>query len=548
MDLAFKRPAMFLPKDYQPEFESLSRHLLELAQIRSPVELLRSVVQRLGERPHVALARIWLIEKCDRFGSCQLWTLCAHNKECLHLVASAGRSVAEPEANWSRLDGRFSRIPMGSTKVGQVGSTGQACVLRDIDADPSTVSDSAWAIREEIRALDAQPIIHDGRVLGVLAAFLRTPIHEAGPVWLRILADHIAVALTNARAFEEIERLKSKLEQENTYLREEVREAKAFGEILGQSAQIHQLRRQIEMVAPTDAAVLISGESGTGKELVAREIHKRSRRNNHPLIRVNCASVPRELYESEFFGHVKGAFTGAIKDRIGRFAAADGGTLFLDEIGEIPLELQSKFLRVLQEKQYERVGEDKTRTINVRIIAATNRDLKHEIALGRFRQDLFYRINVFPIEVAPLRNRREDVLLLARHFLSDAARRLKLSSLELSADHLRTLQNHDWPGNVRELQNVIERALILAQNGRLEFDLPPSARETTERVQTPAPEGKSSILTEAERHERDIANLLSALTKARWKIHGTGGAAELLGLKPTTLLSRMKKLGVKKSG
>src|SRR5205814_1979436 len=209
-------------------------------------------------------------------------------------------------------------------------------------------------------------------------------------------------------------------------LREEIREAKALGHIIGQSASLKQLQRQIEMVAPTDATVLILGESGTGKELVAREIHRRSRRSQQPLIRVNCASVPRELYESEFFGHVKGAFTGAIKDRAGRFEAADGGTLFLDEVGEIPAELQSKLLRVLQEKQYERVGEEITRTINVRILAASNRDLKAEVAAGRFRQDLYYRLNVFPIEVSPLRKHKEDIPLLVEHFLGQTARRLRV--------------------------------------------------------------------------------------------------------------------------
>ena len=259
---------------------------------------------------------------------------------------------------------------------------------------------------------------------------------------------------------------------ENVYLKEEVREAGAFGEIIGRNAGMEELLRQIEMVAPTDATVLILGESGTGKELVAREIHKRSRRADRPLIRVNCASVPRELYESEFFGHVKGAFTGAIKDRAGRFEAAHGGTLLLDEVGEIPLPLQSKFLRVLQERQYERVGEEKTRTVDVRIIAATNRDLKKEVDEGRFRHDLYYRLNVVPVRVPALRERKDDIRLLAAHFLEQAAQRLKLRVPRLTEDHARLLQDYDWPGNVRELQNVAERALILGQNGVLHFDLP----------------------------------------------------------------------------
>jgi len=266
------------------------------------------------------------------------------------------------------------------------------------------------------------------------------------------------------------------------------------------------------------------------------------------LIRVNCASIPRELYESEFFGHVKGAFTGAFKDRAGRFEAAQGGTLFLDEVGEIPLELQSKLLRVLQEGQYERVGEERTRTVDVRIIAATNRDLPKDVETGRFRQDLYYRLNVFPMKVAPLRERKDDIPLLAAHFLDKAIRKLNLPPARLTQAHIAQFQNHDWPGNVRELQNTIERALILAQNGVLWFDLPDSQRTTaagpvaagTERAAEPA------ILSDAEFQQRERDNVLAALNKTGWKIHGPGGTAELLGVKPTTLISRLKKMGLKK--
>jgi len=270
-------------------------------------------------------------------------------------------------------------------------------VVKDVARNPKMLLPPEWAMAEKIHGFDAQPIRYKDEVLGVLGLFTRIPIPEQGPAWLRIFADYIAVALVNARAFEENDRLRARLELETAYLREEVREAKALGEIIGESASLKQLQRQIDVVAPTDATVLILGESGTVKELVAREIHQRSGRNQQPLIRVNCASVPRELYESEFFGHAKGAFTGAIKDRAGRFEAADGGTLLLDEVGEIPPELQSKLLRVLQEKQYERVGEETTRTINVRILAASNRDLMAEVGAGRFRQDLYYRLNVFAI-------------------------------------------------------------------------------------------------------------------------------------------------------
>jgi transcriptional regulator with GAF, ATPase, and Fis domain len=303
------------------------------------------------------------------------------------------------------------------------------------------------------------------------------------------------------------------------------------------------------MVAPTDATVLILGESGTGKELVAREIHRRSQRANRPLIRVNCASIPKDLYESEFFGHAKGSFTGAFKDRAGRFEAADGGTLLLDEVAEIPLDLQSKFLRVLQEKQYERVGEEKTRKVNVRIVAATNRSLKKEVDEGRFRQDLYYRLNVFPIEVAPLRERKDDIPPLAAHFLKHAAQRLKLRIPRLTRAHVMELQSYDWPGNIRELQNVIERAVILAQSGTLHFDLPVVGHSTGAPIPVSSEKLKAEdgqILTEAELRQRERNNVLMALTRTDWKIHGPGGTAELLGVKPTTLISRIKKLGLKR--
>jgi transcriptional regulator with GAF, ATPase, and Fis domain len=540
---------MFLAADYQPEFESFKDGLLELAQIRSADDLLKRVVTRLAARPHVAAARIWLMDDGDLCPTCPMGHRCHDRLRCLHLVASAGSPLAEGTPDWSRIDGEFQRIPLGAGKIGRVGAGGDAIVIKDFANDPAWLSRHPWASGERICGFNAQPIKFKDEILGVLAIFTRIPTPDQGPVWLRIFADDIAVALVNARAFEEIERLRAHLELENIYLQEEVREARAFGDLLGQSAPMRELLRQIEMVAPTDASVLILGESGTGKELVAREIHKRSRRGQHPLIRVNCASVPRELYESEFFGHVKGAFTGAIKDREGRFAAADGGTLFLDEVGEIPLELQSKFLRVLQEKQYERVGEERTRSVDVRIIAATNRDLRREVEEGRFRQDLYYRLNVFPVEVAPLRQRRDDIPLLAAHFLAQSAQRFKLPAPRFTEAHARLLQSCDWPGNVRELQNSIERALILAQNGQLQFDLPANRRPVSlPPIEPPAPstDAARQILTESDMRRLEEGNILAALTKASWRIHGEGGAAELLGLKPTTLISRIKKLGLKK--
>ena len=538
---------MLLSTDYKPEFESLRDRLLELAQIRHVDELLKRVVTILAERPHIVLARIWLVDGGDNCAICHNASRCSDRTSCLHLVASAGAPGSDGRPDWSRVDGEFSRLPLGVGKVGRVGASGEAIVVKDFGDDPSWRRRYEWARRQPICGLNLQPITSNQEILGVLGVFTSIPTPEEAPAWVRIIADEIAGAIINARAFEEIERLQAHLELENTYLQEEVREARAFGDIIGQTASIQQLLRQIELVAPTDATVLILGESGTGKELVAREVHRLSRRADHPLIRVNCASVPRELYESEFFGHVKGAFTGAIRDRAGRFEAADGGTLFLDEAGEVPFALQSKFLRVLQEKQYERVGEEKTRTVDVRIIAASNRDLKKDAEEGRFRQDFYYRLNVFPIEVPPLRERKEDIPILAAHFLKQAARRLRLPPPRFTEAHARLLQSYDWPGNVRELQNAAERALILAQKGSLQFDLLAADLGAPPLLPVPGANGaEPPILTEIECRQRERENMRAALVKAGWRIHGEAGAAELLGLKPTTLISRMKKMGLKR--
>ncbi len=352
-------------------------------------------------------------------------------------------------------------------------------------------------------------------------------------------------------ALAKVEELRHKLEMENAYLQEEIRSEYNYHEIVGKSAAIQHVIKQIELVAPTDANVLITGESGTGKELIARAIHQNSARNERPLIRVNCAVIPRNLFESEFFGHVKGAFTGAIDDRDGRFELADGGTLFLDEVGEIPLDLQGKLLRVLQEGQFERVGENKTRKVDVRIIAATNRDLKQEVANQEFREDLFYRLNVFPIESVPLRKRLEDIPLLTMHFLKRASHKLNKPDIRLSQGDIARLTAYNWPGNIRELENVIERAVIVSQGGRLELDLPkqethlinanPNATIMTRSNDS------DTIMTRDELRSMEYENIISALKESSGKVFGPGGASELLNIKPTTLASKIKRFGIDKA-
>jgi len=357
---------------------------------------------------------------------------------------------------------------------------------------------------------------------------------------------------TLVRDFTEIEpHVEPRQERQNTDQLVEAIKAETFGSLVGQSAALRRIVNQIDIVAPTEASVLILGETGTGKELVAHEIHGRSARKDGPSVRVNCASIPRELFESEFFGHVRGSFTGAVKDRAGRFETAEGGTIFLDEVGEIPLDIQNKLLRVLQEKRYERVGDDRTRRANVRIVAATNRDLKKAAAAGRFREDLYYRLNVFPVQVPPLRARMDDIPLLAKHFVDLSARELKCAKPRLTRAAVTQLQSYDWPGNVRELRNVIERGVILAQGGALDFDLPLAGQPATPPRPSLRPDSSAGSLAqpkflnevEIERFERD--NLLLVLEAAHWKIKGPNGAAELLGVKPTTLAARMEKWGLR---
>jgi PAS domain S-box-containing protein len=340
-----------------------------------------------------------------------------------------------------------------------------------------------------------------------------------------------------------MEREKARLEAHNAYLLDEIRSEQNFGDIIGASVGLRKVMQQVQLVAPTDATVLITGESGTGKELVARAIHEHSARSQRALVKLNCSAVPEGLFESEFFGHVKGAFTGALKDKPGRFELADGGTLFLDEIGEVPLAMQTKLLRVLQEQELERVGDTRTRKVNVRIVAASNRDLKKEVDEGRFRQDLFYRLSVFPIEVPPLRERREDIGPLVAHFTRQSARRMNRPEPQIGKTALDQLATYHWPGNVRELQNTVERAIILWQEGQLTFDLP--AARANENPDGPATStARAAVLTRDELKRQEREAIINVLKQTNGKVSGPGGAAELLGMKPSTLASRISSLGI----
>ncbi len=525
---------------------------LAAAEAREPETVLQTIVKGLAEDLGLALARIWLDGPGDQCSTCPMLSECSDRTRCLHLVASAGNPRTESPRRWARLDGDFRRMPRNARrKVGQIATTGQGLLVEHIEKGSTWIARPDWARDEEIRGFAGHPLVFRGEVLGVLAVFCRGAIERDAFEQLRAFAAQAAVAIANARAFAEVERLRSQLELERDYLRDEVRAARASGDIIGRSPAFLRALDQIALVAPTEANVLLLGESGTGKELAAQAIHEKSARAERPLVRVNCAAVPRELFESEFFGHARGAFTGAVRDRVGRFELADGGTLFLDEVGEIPLELQGKLLRVLQEGTFERVGEDRTRRVDVRVVAATNRDLPREIEARTFREDLYYRLAVFPIQLPPLRERREDIGLLAARFLAQACQKLGKRSPRLTPGDVQALERYDWPGNVRELASAVERAVILSHGPRLVFDalVPRAGRGASPRVAPRAevPERTGTgFESAAERRRRDRQVIEDALASSGGKIYGAGGAAELLGIPATTLASRMKVLGIRR--
>jgi formate hydrogenlyase transcriptional activator len=407
--------------------------------------------------------------------------------------------------------------------------------------------------REGMQSLCALPLMTGGRCPAVL--FFMTAREGAygslRQALLEQVASAVAVALDDCLAHEEVAQLRDRLAAENVYLQEEIRQEHNFGEIVGNSRALRDVLARIDVVAPTPVTVLVLGETGTGKELVARAIHDRSPRRDRPLVKVNCAAISAGLVESELFGHVKGAFTGASAHRSGRFELADGGTLFLDEIGELPLDTQAKLLRVLQEREFEPVGSSQTRKADVRLIAATNRDLARAVSAGRFRSDLYFRLNVLPIVVPPLRERRDDIPSLVLGFVDRYAREFGKRVEGVSRDAMQRLVDYDWPGNVRELQNVVERAMVLAQGPILELgpellagpggSASPVARGSPPATATSSDSGLS--LDEVLRR-----HMLSALAQTEWVIEGPRGAARLLGLRPSTLHSRLKKLGIRRPG
>jgi formate hydrogenlyase transcriptional activator len=392
-----------------------------------------------------------------------------------------------------------------------------------------------------IRSLCALPLTTTHRRIGSLVTSSVQPAayDEEDVEFLRQVANQIAITMDNALAYCEIQELKDKLAQEKLYLQDEVRSELNFREIVGKSVALRRVLMLVETVAPTDSTVLIYGETGTGKELIARAIHNLSSRHSNAFVKLNCAAIPTGLLESELFGHEKGAFTGAIAQRIGRFELANRGTVFLDEIGEVPLDLQTKLLRVLQEREFERLGSTRTLRTDTRLIAATNRDLSAMVEEQRFRSDLFYRLNVFPVRVPPLRERAEDIPLLVRHFVQHFARRMNRNIETIPSETMEALSRYSWPGNIRELQNLIERAVILSPGPVLRVPL----TELNSRTTPGQVNGNHRTLEEAER-----AHILATLKETRWVLSGPNGAATRLGMNRSTLQFRMKKLSIVRPG
>jgi formate hydrogenlyase transcriptional activator len=427
-------------------------------------------------------------------------------------------------------------IPLEGTPEGLAFTTQQTVLVRSLDLTEFPTEIMKRAEAEGLKSGCAVPLILHGQALGTLSV---VSMHEGAftdddAKLLSWIGAQVALAAANSMAYQEISSLKDRLAKEKLYLEEEIQTEYNFEEIIGDSRALKLVLKEVQTVAVTDSTVLILGETGTGKELIARALHNRSNRRERTFVKLNCAAIPTGLLESELFGHEKGAFTGAIATKLGRFELADRGTIFLDEVGEIPLELQVKLLRVLQEQEFERLGSTRTIHVDVRVIAATNRDLGRMVEEQAFRSDLYYRLKVFPVTVPPLRDREEDIPLLVRHFAQKLALRMKKRIETIPSEAMKALQAYHWPGNVRELENFIERAVILTQGPDLFVSLAELKRAPSQTTNS-----KSTTLEQAERE-----HILKALRESDWIIGGPAGAAARLGMKRTTLQSKMQKLNI----
>jgi len=523
--------------------EMLRRVTRDMAVTPELPELLDSIASALAEHTGAVFVRVFLYqtdEECDvcraRRGSDSGGADAAKR---LHLRADRGDLQGILQDHHA--------LPMDSpSPPGKVARERKPFLTNDLlAAVKGRVPEELFRFYEEIGvvAAGARPLEFRGELIGVIGMLSRRPFDPQEFELLGIFADQAAVAIKSAHLFAELERYKDRLQVENEYLQEEIRTERGFEEIVGQSPTLRSVLRKVKQVAPVETTVLLTGETGTGKELIARAIHALSPRKDRPMIKVNCGAIPQGVVESELFGHEKGAFTGALQRRIGRFELADKGTLFMDEVGELPLDTQVKLLRVLQEQEFERLGGSRSITVDVRLVAATNRDLEKEIAEARFRADLYYRLNVFPIRIPALRERPEDIPSLVRHFLASFQRKLAKPLRGITPDGMQRLKDYPWPGNIRELQNVLERACVLARGPIV--DVSTALGSGDEPTPETNPTADDRILTLDEHEQMQIRR---ALDEAGGKIHGPRGAAALLGINASTLRSRMEKHGMTKQG
>jgi formate hydrogenlyase transcriptional activator len=506
-------------------------------------QVLATIAQGLVELSGYARASVWLLltdKECDR---------CREHPSAQGQHVRLHRFTLSP--NTSRFEPAVHAIPISSVFIEKMTRDPRPILINqlsgwgDLIAEVTDGTVIQPSIPQMIEALTeaglkagvAYPLFLHEQLMGFLLLWSRQEITEEESRFLDLFALQAASVIRSAQLYREVERLKEQLELENTYLEEAVREEGGFADIVGKSPALRGVLRLVQQVAPTDSTVLLVGETGTGKELIARAIHAGSRRVNHPMIKVNCGAISPTLVESELFGHEKGAFTGAVQRRIGRFELADHGTIFLDEVGELGPETQVKLLRVLQEREFERVGGERPIQVDVRVIAATHRDLQRDMAEGRFRADLYFRLNVVPIRVPPLRERIDDLPALAAHFVAHFARTLRKPLTGISRASLARLERYSWPGNIRELQNLIERACVLAPGSAV--DVPDPAASAPQTSQ-PANEEPDTFQAFERQH------LIRILDQTSWRIEGPGGAADRLGLRPSTLRSRLHRLGLRR--
>jgi len=516
-----------------------------MAEHQDLQQILGAIVQGLVDNAGAAMARILLFLTDTDCPACRLAGRNDGGAAALHDCAGAGLTPPLITRNHKILVGTYfagriaeSRAPLlvnDLTTAIQDHINDRAAAAERGQPQGEMLEDLLFVVDSGFRSFAGYPLLSGGQLVGTLGLFFRRAIDAAEFDLLGTFAYQAATAIRTARALEELSRLRERLEVENAYLQEELRSELGFDEIVGTSPALRRVLRRVRQVATADSTVLLIGETGTGKELLARAIHQFSARRERPLIKVNCGAISPGLIESELFGHERGAFTGALQRRLGRFELADRGTLFLDEVGELSLETQVRLLRVLQEQEFERVGGQSAIRVDVRLVAATNRDLQADVAAGRFRADLFYRLNVFPLVVPPLRERPDDIPVLVAHFLQFYGRKLGRTFDGVSKDSMDRLRRYPWPGNVRELQNVLERSCVLSAGPVV---------NVADALDPAAPAGPEPPLDTLEAAER--AHIRRALERTGGVIHGPRGAAVLLGINANTLRSRMDRLGLKR--